>query len=133
MSNDKPSGCASRSWGRPPRPRWLTALRLRTDWFFGVDMGIYYAPSYPPLVPDGFLSLGVERFIGEEGLLSYVLWEEDGIVPIFALEVVSKTYGGEYEKKKLDYALLGILLLRNLCTQSQISAQARSSRSLSLS
>lgn len=81
----------------------------RTDWFFGVDMGIYYEPSNPPLVPDGFLSLGVERFIGEEGRLSYVLWEEDGIVPIFALEVVSKTYGGEYEKKKIDYAKLGIL------------------------
>lgn len=85
------------------------AWSQRTDWFFGVDMGIYYAPSNPPLVPDGFLSLGVERFIGEEGRLSYVLWEEDGIVPIFALEVVSKTYGGEYEKKKTDYAKLGIL------------------------
>lgn len=84
-------------------------MRLRTDWFFGVDMGIYYAPSIPQLVPDGFLSLGVERFIGEEGRLSYVLWEEDNIVPLFALEVVSKTYGGEYEKKKLDYAQLGIL------------------------
>ncbi|MEH2143603.1 Uma2 family endonuclease [Nostoc sp.] len=81
----------------------------RSDWFFGVDMGIYYAPSKPPLVPDGFLSLGVERFIGEEGRLSYVLWEEDGTVPIFALEVVSKTYGGEYEQKKIDYAQLGIL------------------------
>ncbi|PSB15584.1 hypothetical protein C7B76_13400 [filamentous cyanobacterium CCP2] len=81
----------------------------RTDWFLGVDMGIYYAPSQPPLVPDGFLSLGVERFVGEDGRLSYVLWEEDGIVPIFALEVVSKTYGGEYEQKKLDYAKLGIL------------------------
>jgi Uma2 family endonuclease len=81
----------------------------RTDWFFGVDMGIYYAPQQPPLVPDGFLSLGVERFIGEEGRLSYVLWEEDGIVPILALEVVSKTYGGEYEQKKNSYAELGIL------------------------
>ncbi|HLO85134.1 MAG TPA: Uma2 family endonuclease [Nostocaceae cyanobacterium] len=81
----------------------------RTDWFFGVDMGIYYAPSTPQLVPDGFLSIGVERFIGEEGRLSYVLWEENGIVPILALEVVSKTYGGEYEQKKLDYAQLGIL------------------------
>jgi Uma2 family endonuclease len=81
----------------------------RTDWFFGVDMGIYYAPSQPPLVPDGFLSLGVERFVGEDGRLSYVLWEEDGIVPLLALEVVSKTYGGEYEQKKIDYANLGIL------------------------
>ncbi|MBD2446400.1 Uma2 family endonuclease [Nostoc sp. FACHB-152] len=85
------------------------AWSQRTDWFFGVDMGIYYAPNTPQLVPDGFLSLGVERFIGEEGRLSYVLWEEDGIVPIFALEVVSQTYGGEYEKKKIDYAKLGIL------------------------
>jgi hypothetical protein len=51
----------------------------------------------------------VERFIGEEGRLSYVFWEEDNIPPIFALEVVSKTYGGEYEKKKIDYAKLGIL------------------------
>ncbi|MBD2496305.1 Uma2 family endonuclease [Nostoc sp. FACHB-280] len=85
------------------------AWSQRTDWFFGVDMGIYYAPDTPQLVPDGFLSIGVERFIGEEGRLSYVLWEEDGIVPIFALEVVSQTYGGEYEKKKIDYAKLGIL------------------------
>ena len=81
----------------------------RSDWFFGVDMGIYYASSNPPLVPDGFLSLGVERFIGEEGRLSYVLWEEEGIVPTLVLEVVSKTYGGEYEQKKTDYAKLGIL------------------------
>ena len=83
--------------------------QTRNDWFFGVDMGIYHTPSQPPLVPDGFLSLGVERFVGEEGRLSYVLWEEDGVVPIWALEVVSKTYGGEYESKKIDYAKLGIL------------------------
>lgn len=93
------------AWSDGLRP----AVGERTDWFFGVDMGIYYAPNSPQLVPDGFLSLGVERFIGEEGRLSYVLWEEDGIVPILALEVVSKTYGGEYEQKKIDYAKLGIL------------------------
>lgn len=81
----------------------------RQDWFMGIDMGIYYAPEVPPLVPDGFLSLGVERFVGEEGRLSYVLWEEDNIVPILTLEVVSKTYGGEYERKKKDYAELGVL------------------------
>ncbi len=81
----------------------------REDWFFGVDMGVYYAPGEPAIVPDGFLSLGVERFIGEEGRLSYVLWEEDGIVPTLTLEVVSKTYGGEYEQKKVDYANLGVL------------------------
>ncbi|MBW4574082.1 MAG: Uma2 family endonuclease [Aphanothece sp. CMT-3BRIN-NPC111] len=81
----------------------------RMDWFFGVDMGIYHTLGEPPLVPDGFLSLGVERFIGEEGRLSYVLWEEDNVVPLLALEVVSKTYNGEYEQKKITYAQLGIL------------------------
>ena len=81
----------------------------RDDWFFGINMGIYYAPSQSAIVPDGFLSLGVERFVGENGRSSYVLWEEDGIMPIVALEVVSQTYNGEYEQKKVDYAQLGIL------------------------
>jgi Uma2 family endonuclease len=81
----------------------------REDWFLGINMGIYHTPNQPAIVPDGFLSLGVERFVGEEGRLSYVLWEEDGIVPIWVLEVVSKTYNGEYEQKKTDYAELGVL------------------------
>ena len=81
----------------------------REDWFFGINMGLYYAPNQPAIVPDGFLSLGVERFVGENGRLSYVFWEEDGIAPILALEVVSKTYSGEYEQKRIDYAKLGIL------------------------
>lgn len=68
----------------------------RMDWFFGVDMGIYYIPyqRYPePLVPDGFLSLGVERRKGERGRLSYVLWEENNVVPVLGLECVSQKYG----------------------------------------
>ncbi|MEL6778108.1 MAG: Uma2 family endonuclease [Cyanobacteria bacterium J06597_16] len=81
----------------------------RLDWFFGVDMGVYFDPKQPAIVPDGFLSLGVERFIGEQGRLSYVFWEEDNIPPLLALEVVSKTYGGEYERKKERYADLGVL------------------------
>jgi Uma2 family endonuclease len=64
----------------------------RTDCFFGVDRGVYFAPSEPPLVPDVFLSLGVDRFVDVDGRLSYVFWEEDGIPPILALEGVSKTY-----------------------------------------
>ncbi|MDF5731015.1 MAG: hypothetical protein PUP92_24170 [Rhizonema sp. PD38] len=34
----------------------------RMDWYFGVDMGIYYIPNLryqEPLIPDGFLSIGV--------------------------------------------------------------------------
>lgn len=80
----------------------------RSDWFFGVDMGIYYDPQRPAVVPDGFLSLGVPRFRAGAGRLSYVLWEEENVIPILALEVISKTYGQEYEAKRDLYADLGI-------------------------
>ncbi|NER83945.1 MAG: Uma2 family endonuclease [Leptolyngbya sp. SIO1D8] len=85
-----------------------TVWANRTDWFFGIDMGIYYDAEKSPLVPDGFLSLGVERFIGEEGRNHYVLWEEDWIVPTLVLEVVCDPYTVDYERKKADYAALGI-------------------------
>ncbi|MEH1778020.1 MAG: Uma2 family endonuclease [Nostoc sp.] len=80
----------------------------RMDWYFGVDMGIYYDPDLPAIVPDGFLSLGVERFYDENLRPSYVLWEEKR-VPVLALEVVSQKYRGEYSTKKSEYAKLGIL------------------------
>jgi Uma2 family endonuclease len=80
----------------------------RMDWLFGIDMGIYHDPDQPPIVPDGFLSLGVDRFYDEELRPSYVLWDEN-VVPIFALEIVSQTYRKEYTKKKDEYADLGIL------------------------
>ncbi|HEY9876699.1 MAG TPA: Uma2 family endonuclease [Candidatus Obscuribacterales bacterium] len=80
----------------------------RMDWSFGVDMGIYYDPKQPPIVPDEFLSLGVERFFDEELRLSYALWEEN-IAPILVLEVVSQNYRGEYTDKKTQYAELGVL------------------------
>lgn len=86
-----------------------TIWQNRDDWFFGINMGIYYTPGQPAIASNGFLSLGVERFVGENGRSSYVLWEEEGIPPILALEVVSQTYNGEYEQKKVDYAELGIL------------------------
>ncbi|MEQ8975609.1 MAG: Uma2 family endonuclease [Coleofasciculus sp. C1-SOL-03] len=84
----------------------------RQDWFLGVDMGIYYLyenKRQPALVPDGFLSIGVPRHSGESGRLSYVLWEENNIPPILAMEVVSKKYNDEYEDKKDKYAQLGVL------------------------
>jgi Uma2 family endonuclease len=94
-------------------PGLLKAILLilwanRMDWFFGVDMGIYYDPDKPPIIPDGFLSLGVERYYDEELRPSYALWEER-VVPILSLEIVSRTYRQEYGKKKQEYANLGIL------------------------
>ena len=80
----------------------------RHDWFFGIDMGLYYDPNVPAIAPDGFLSLGVERVKREDLRLSYVIWEENGVIPIMAIEVVSKTPGGEYKRKKKEYANIGI-------------------------
>jgi Uma2 family endonuclease len=84
----------------------------RTDWFFGVDMGVYHTTGKNvrvPVVPDGFLSLGVARRKNDKSRRSYVLWEEGDIPPIVALEVVSWTPGGEYDSKKDIYGKLGVL------------------------
>lgn len=84
----------------------------RSDWFFGVDMGVYHTTGVSPLVPivpDGFLSLGVERHKNGKTRKSYVVWEENEVVPIFSLEIVSLIPGGEYDKKMEVYAKLGVL------------------------
>lgn len=84
----------------------------RNDWFFGVDMGVYHTTGvtpFVPIVPDGFLSLGVERHRQGASRKSYVVWEEKDTAPTVALEVVSSTPGGEYEAKMATYAKLGVL------------------------
>lgn len=75
----------------------------------------------------GFLAWGLDRFIGEEDRLSYVLWEEENIPPTLVLEVVSKTYGGEYERKKEVYADLGIRYYA-IYTPNQSSIRTRRQR-----
>lgn len=84
----------------------------RMDWYFGVDMAIYHTTgvnSRVPVVPDGFLSLGVERKKGGKSRRSYIVWEEQGIVPLLTLEIVSHQPGGEYDEKLAIYARLGVL------------------------
>ncbi len=82
----------------------------RMDWFFGVDMGIYYNPDEPStaIVPDSFLTVGVPRIIDSDLRLSYVLWDEQ-VIPTMILEIVSQTRRGEYTNKKEDYAKIGVL------------------------
>ncbi|MEA5621328.1 Uma2 family endonuclease, partial [Cronbergia sp. UHCC 0137] len=86
----------------------------RKDWFWGVDMCVYYEPNTEEpiksksIVPDGFLALGVEQLKNEGGRLSYLLWEEQ-VLPILVMEVVSHKYNGEYDKKLREYESLGIL------------------------
>ena len=86
---------------------WL--WRERMDWFFGIDMAVYYDPDEPAIVSDGFISIGVPRIVDEELRLSYALWEENDQVPVWVLEVVSKTYRGEYSQKQRLYARMGVL------------------------
>jgi Uma2 family endonuclease len=80
----------------------------RMDWLFAIDMGIYTDPEQPPIVPDAFLSLGVERCYDEELRPSYVLWDEH-VVPSLAIEIVSPTYRNEYTTKLAPYAAMGVL------------------------
>jgi Uma2 family endonuclease len=91
----------------------LTSLWAdRMDWYFGVDMAVYHTTGISPkvpVVPDGFLSLGVERKKGGKSRRSYAVWEESNIVPSFVLEMVSHRPGGEYDEKIDLYANLGVL------------------------
>ncbi len=84
----------------------------RMDWFFGVDMAVYHTTGVNPrvpVVPDGFLSLGVERKKGGKSRKSYAVWEENEVVPILTLEMVSQTPGNEYDEKLAIYTKLGVL------------------------
>jgi Uma2 family endonuclease len=84
----------------------------RKDWYFGVDMAVYHttgADPTIPVVPDAFLSVGVERRKGGKSRLSYATWEEAGVVPILVLEMVSQTKRGEYDDKMSLYVQLGVL------------------------
>jgi len=84
----------------------------RMNWYFGVDMAVYHTTGLSPrvpVVPDAFLSLNVERKKGGKSRRSYVVWEEQGIVPIWVLEMVSHRPGDEYTDKMDIYAKLGVL------------------------
>jgi Uma2 family endonuclease len=81
----------------------------RQDWCFGINLGIYYDTQQPAIGPDAFLSLGVARYKREQGRLSYVVAQENNVVPQWALEIVSQKPGGEYGDKFKKYAQVGVL------------------------
>ena len=78
----------------------------RLDYLFVIDMGLYYGDGC--VSPDGLLSLGVEQAEKEQKRSSYILSQEK-VLPVLVLEVVSKTYGGEFDVKLLKYQEIGIL------------------------
>lgn len=84
----------------------------RMDWFFAVDMAVYHTTGVSPkvpVVPDAFLSLGVDRRKNGKSRKSYAVWEENWTVPILVLEMVSHRYNDEYEEKLDLYKRLGVL------------------------
>jgi Uma2 family endonuclease len=88
----------------------LLAWEERYDWFMGVNLGVYYDPNLPAIGPDAFLSLGVPRFRDNGQLrLSYLVWQENNVMPQWALEIVSKKPGGEYDEKMTIYRDMGVL------------------------
>jgi Uma2 family endonuclease len=94
-------------------PGLLKAILLdlwndRPNWLFSIDMGFYYHPDQPAIAPDGFLALGVEDIDDECLRSSYVLWDEK-VIPLFALEIISRTPGKEQTKKFEIYRSIGIL------------------------
>jgi Uma2 family endonuclease len=86
------------------------AWQDRNDWFMGINLGVYHTPNQPAVGPDAFLSLGVPTFRPNGKLrLSYVVWTENNVMPQWALEIVSKTPGGEYDEKFSLYEEIGVL------------------------
>lgn len=88
---------------------------LYSSWQPGVpfitaaNVGLFYALKQDPLVPDAFLSLGVEMpdDWSQKQNRSYFAWEI-GKFPEVVIEVVSNRKGGELSNKKNDYARMGI-------------------------
>jgi Uma2 family endonuclease len=76
----------------------------------GINLGVYYDPTQPAIGPDAFLSLGGPRFRESGQLrLSYVVWGENNVMPQWALEIVSKKQGKEYDEKMDIYQEMGVL------------------------
>jgi Uma2 family endonuclease len=82
----------------------------RKDWLFSIDMAFYYDPMQrtKAIAPDGMLSLGLTATDSKKLRSSYVLWQEK-VLPLFVVEIVSKTSGGEKTEKFELYQSVGIL------------------------
>lgn len=88
---------------------------LYASWLPGVpfiadsNIGLFYASKQEPIVPDAFLSLGVEipADWSQKQNRSYFVWEF-GKVPEVCIEVVSNKEGNELGSKLDTYARIGV-------------------------
>lgn len=88
------------SWSGPGEGRKFMA---------DANVGVFYVPRNPAIVPDMFLSLDVEApedlWVKEHR--SYFIWEY-GKPPDVVIEVVSNKVGGEATEKKIKYARMRV-------------------------
>lgn len=75
------------------------------------NVGIFYGLYLPPIVPDVFISLGISPPQGaqmhEKRRRSYFVWEY-GKPPDVVVEILSPSYGGEFDEKMKIYAQIGV-------------------------
>jgi Uma2 family endonuclease len=86
-----------------------TASVLARPFLAAANVGVFFALNQAPVVPDMFLSLGVEvadDWWAQEHR-SYFLWEF-GKPPDVAIEIVSNRRGGEMGRKFERYAQVGV-------------------------
>lgn len=80
----------------------------RSDWYFGVDMGIYHTTGVSPkvpVVPDGFLSLGVLYYV----IYNPEYWQRDRHQPLEIYKLLEGQYqiqiGEPYWMPEMELAL----------------------------
>jgi Uma2 family endonuclease len=94
------------SWTPPPK---AAAPAARRSFLADANIGLFFLPHQPPLVPDFFLSLDVrphDNWYAQEHR-SYFFWEF-GKPPEVVVEIVSNRQGGELSDKLQRYAEIDI-------------------------
>ena len=82
-------------------------FEARADAYVAGSMAVYYRQGDPKAVvaPDVFVVLGVEK----KERRSYLIWEEGGVVPTFAVEVASEsTNRRDATSKRATYEQMGV-------------------------
>lgn len=82
---------------------------LSEPFIVAANVGLFFAVKQDPLVPDVFVSLGVQMPAdwSQKRNRSYFVWEF-GKVPEVVIEIVSNRVGNELTTKKDAYARMGI-------------------------
>lgn len=83
---------------------------LTAPFIAAANVGLFYTVKQEPIVPDAFLSLGVQMPAdwSRKENRSYFFWEF-GKAPEVAIEIISNKKGNELSGKKADYARIGVI------------------------